>query len=400
MIAVLFNRCGPYHNARLKALSEVAKITVIEFSTFDNTYSWDIVKPDSSYPTITLFEESNIDCLPIGIISKQIDYTLKKIKPTVVAIPGWSSPASLAALAWCKKNRTPTILMSDSTEHDEPRQKWKEWIKSHVVRMFSSALVAGSKHAEYVEKLGMQPNSVFTGYDVVDNAYFQQQADKVQINAKKNRIEQKLPSKYFLASNRFIKKKNISFLIDAYAIYRSVMGKDAWDLVLLGDGPLMMVIRQQVAKLGLTSFIHFPGFKQYDDLPKYYGLASAFILASTSEQWGLVVNEAMACGLPVAVSSCCGCAPDLVQEGLNGFVFDPYDLESLANLMLKLSDNECDLTSMGRHSQSIISSFTPLSFAEGIIRAADAATKSLNFHYGCWDRFILFALSRRKNNTY
>ena len=80
-----------------------------------------------------------------------------------------------------------------------------------------------------------------------------------------------------------------------------------------------------------------PGFKQYDELPIYYGLAGAFIHASTTEQWGLVVNEAMAAGLPVIVSERCGCAPDLVENGRNGFTFDPYDVDALTHLMLKMA---------------------------------------------------------------
>ena len=76
-----------------------------------------------------------------------------------------------------------------------------------------------------------------------------------------------------------------------------------------------------------------PGFKQYPELPLYYGLAGAFVLPSLTEPWGLVVNEAMAAGLPVVVSDRCGCASDLVRPGENGFAFDPCDIEQLAALL-------------------------------------------------------------------
>ena len=87
----------------------------------------------------------------------------------------------------------------------------------------------------------------------------------------------------------------------------------------------------------LAGDVILAGFKQYDELPAYYGLASAFVHASTTEQWGLVVNEAMASGLPVLVSDRCGCAPDLVEDGVNGFTFDPYDVEALAGLMQRVA---------------------------------------------------------------
>jgi 1,2-diacylglycerol 3-alpha-glucosyltransferase len=107
--------------------------------------------------------------------------------------------------------------------------------------------------------------------------------------------------------------------------------------VLLGDGPLKETLFHQVARMGLTDRVRFPGFKQYDELPIFYGLASAFIHASSSEQWGLVVNEAMASRLPVLVSERCGCAPDLVQNGVNGFTFDPFDIKNITDRMLQLS---------------------------------------------------------------
>jgi glycosyltransferase involved in cell wall biosynthesis len=90
--------------------------------------------------------------------------------------------------------------------------------------------------------------------------------------------------------------------------------------------------RQQ---LGLEAHVLFPGPKGYAELPYYYGLAEAFIHASTTEQWGLVVNEAMAAGLPVLVSERCGCAPDLVVPGFNGLLFSPEDVKGAAKVMVK-----------------------------------------------------------------
>ena len=107
--------------------------------------------------------------------------------------------------------------------------------------------------------------------------------------------------------------------------------------MILGDGHLRPQLTRRVEQLGIAEDVLLPGFKQYDELPAWYGLAGAFVLASTTEQWGLVVNEAMASGLPVLVSERCGCAPDLVEDGVNGFTFDPYDVEGLAGLMQRVA---------------------------------------------------------------
>ena len=97
-----------------------------------------------------------------------------------------------------------------------------------------------------------------------------------------------------------------------------------------------------------------PGFKQYLELPLSYGLAQAFILASTTEQWGLVVNEAMASGLPVLVSDCYGCARDRVQHGVNGYTVEPRDVRALTGLMVRLAENEDRRRAMGEASASLI----------------------------------------------
>jgi len=161
--------------------------------------------------------------------------------------------------------------------------------------------------------------------------------------------------------------------VEAYRQYRKRYS-DPWDLVICGSGPQARELQAAAAEV---SGIHFPGFKQLDELPVYYGLASAFILASSHfEQWGLVVNEAMAAGLPVLVSRACGCAPNLVKEGVNGFTFDPYDVGGLAGLMVRMSSGELNLKAMGEASQVIIAGWTPEVFGENLLRAVDAARGS------------------------
>jgi glycosyltransferase involved in cell wall biosynthesis len=99
-------------------------------------------------------------------------------------------------------------------------------------------------------------------------------------------------------------------------------------------------------------------------------LAGAFVHASLVEQWGLVVNEALAAGLPVLVSSRCGCVPELVRDR-NGFVFEPLDIDGLARLMVRISGQ--DLQAMGQASQQIVAEWSPDRFAEGMLSAARAA---------------------------
>src|SRR5262249_41623475 len=161
----------------------------------------------------------------------------------------------------------------------------------------------------------------------------------------------------------------------ADARYRWIAGAEAWSLVVIGDGALRDRLLELRAELGLESHVLFPGSMRYEALPAYYGLASAFVHASTTEQWGLVVNEAMAAGLPVLVSDRCGCAPDLVTDGFNGWRFYPENEASIAQAMARIATESCDPRAMGRNSREIVARWTLAHFAEGLSRALDVALR-------------------------
>ncbi len=249
------------------------------------------------------------------------------------------------------------------------------WIKGKLVGLFSSALVAGTRASDYLIRLGMPAGQIFFGYDVVDNAYFGSRAEAIRADADKIREHFDLPQNYFMASARFVEKKNLSRLLEAFALYR-LHSKTSWSLVLLGDGPLRSDLFAQVDALGLRDEVVMPGFKQITDLPAYYALAGAFVLPSLEEPWGLVVNEAMASGLPVLVSSRCGCAPELVRDGVNGFTFDPQNVGEMARYMLRVSSPEFPRSAFGKNSGEIVAEWGPERFAQELSKAVEAALKT------------------------
>lgn len=270
---------------------------------------------------------------------------------------------------------------------------WKEWVKSRIVGLCSTAIVGGRPHIDYVVKLGLAREGIFRGYDVIDNDYFETRADSIRLQRNRFRAEFDLPERFILASSRFIEKKNLFRLIDAYAGYVARKSIDPWSLIIIGDGPLRSALETYIVDAGLSKFVRLPGFKQYDELPVYYALGSVFVHASTSEQWGLVVNEAMAAGLPVMVSERCGCALDLVENGRNGYTFDPYDAEALARLMLHVSSDDCDREAMGWASREIIGRWTPETFSAGLTKAVEHAMAAPRPRANLLDKSILWALA-------
>jgi 1,2-diacylglycerol 3-alpha-glucosyltransferase len=298
---------------------------------------------------------------------------LNQDQPEAVAIPGYRGWPSYAALTWCKLNSRIAVLLSESQRQDFQRSPVKEWFKRRLVKQFDAALVGGAPHVEYALELGLSREVIFTGYDVVDNLFWERMAAAARQNRDECSRRLGLPAEFFLASCRFIPKKNLEGLITAYARYVTGAGEAPWHLVICGSGPLDLRIRSMVDQLGLQDKIHLPGYQDSENMAIFYGMASAFVHASSyAEQWGLVVNEAMASGLPVLVSRVCGCAPELVREGINGFTFDPFDLEGLARLMLTMSSGEVDLKAMRQESKKIIANFTPEIFANNLLQAVKA----------------------------
>ena len=372
-IAYLCNRLGPYHFAQLNAAQRYADILALEYSREDLVYAWDPVEDVSDFCRLTLFRGTPIRDLTVAAVNGAMWKALEQGQPDVVAMMGWNTPSSLAALKWCAESHTPAFMMSDSQECDRPRTLWKESIKRRIVRLTTAGFVGGLSHADYLKSLGMAEQRIVPGCDVVDNRYFEAGARAAQEKAAAVRRQLSLPDKYFLASARFIPEKNLPNLLRSYAAYLHSTRNDPWHLVLLGDGELRDQLVKTRDDLGLSGMVIFPGFIQYQELPLYYGLAQTFVLASISETWGLVVNEAMASGLPVLVSSRCGCVRDLVRHGENGFIFEPNDIEALSKHFAFMASDACPRGAMGDASQRIIRDWDLDLFARNLVQAAELA---------------------------
>jgi len=402
-VAVVFHHIGPYHHARLNAAAEKLSVTGIEWSAKGHD-AWGVAATPARYHKVSLFPEATNHSPGKAELRCAFWSALDQTNPDVVAVNGWNNFGSLIAARCCVRRGIPMVVMSESSRQDEPRTRWKETIKRRIVGLYSAALVGGQRHVEYLVELGMPRERIFTGYDVVDNNYFRQKAEEVRSQRSEVRQKRALPENYFLASARFVEKKNLPKLIRAYAEYRRGSeirsqksevsnNKAPWDLIVLGDGPLKTDLCRLISDLRLNEHVHLPGFKPYDELPVYYASAKAVVHASTAEQWGLVVNEAIASGLPVIVSDRCGCAPELVNG--NGFTFDPTNEDELTARLLEmasLSDEE--RKHLGDNSFRIASNFGPDRFGEGLERAASVAMGVPQKRFGVMDRALLLVTAR------
>ena len=270
-LAVLFHRFGPYHLARLEAAGARADLTAIELCAVDRTYAWSrcpgrrTSRASRCFATRTSIRRTDV--------GRAVRAALAAADPDVARDPGVVAPRGARGAALVSAQTAPRG--ADVRKHDcaTSRRRAREAIKRLVVRLFGSALVGGIPHREYACALGLAPGAVFDGYDVVDNDHFARGARQARIGRERWRARLGLPARFFLASARFVAKKNLLRLLEAYAGYRRRAGADAWHLVLLGDGELRGEIERRIAGADLAGAVVLPGFRQYDELPACYGLA-------------------------------------------------------------------------------------------------------------------------------
>ena len=181
-----------------------------------------------------------------------------------------------------------------------------------------------------------------------------------------------LPEEYFLFVGRLAEEKNVTGLIKAWLDYRAQGG--AWSLVLAGDGPERKAVEDLLAGSAHRDEVFLLGHKSSRELIPLFAFARCFVLPSTREPWGLVVNEAMAACLPLIVSTRCGCAEDLVVEGENGFLFDPGDQNALVSCLLRTEAlPEGERQRRGLSSAAKVSVYSPQNFGQEIVRISDWA---------------------------
>lgn len=283
---------------------------------------------------------------------------IQRFKPDVVNITGYYDLAFWVVLFYCKLNGIKTILSNESTAGDHQRKGFKEKLKAFFVRQFDGFFNFGTLSAKYMTELGARPHQLLVNKNCVDNQSIRSIYKNAYLNREQSQINQNLHRHNFIFVGRLIPFKNLPVLMEAFQEALAQTKARNWGLILLGDGEQKVELEKIVSENGFKqiSFLPSVGWKE---VPTYLALADVLVLPSYSEPWGLVVNEAMACGMPVIVSERCGCAPDLVQNQRNGIIINPYSGKELANALASFMDGSYSIHDMGRVSEKIIEEYTP-----------------------------------------
>jgi L-malate glycosyltransferase len=345
-IAMLWSQFAAYHMDRCDAvalrLDGRAEVLAVEVASASQTYAWEPSGELSAARKLTLFPGQSYES--IGSLRRLVAQfrALWRCRMVCIGIP-YTSPeiVVLSWLLWLCGVRV--VLMSESKFDDFPRNLFVEFIKRLALSPYCAAIVGGRRHIAYMHFLEFRRRLVLPGYDCVS-------IDRVRRQAGNTRVAHS--TRYFVFVGRFISKKNLHALIEAYAIYAKKAQEEARKLVLTGSGEVESELKQRASQLGLTDKIEFRGFLSAEQVSGVLAGALALVLVSTVEQWGLVVNEALAVGLPVIVSEPVGSRDALVRNLVNGFVNEANSLEGFAHAMRLMAGDEAHWHELSSGSQA------------------------------------------------
>jgi glycosyltransferase involved in cell wall biosynthesis len=303
------------------------------------------------------------------LLNQGVAASLQRLQPGVILCGGYNYLASWQAAYWARRMRVPFLLWVESTSADQRRGHASvEALKRHFLRLCTGFVVAGLSSRQYMRQFGIADRLIFMAPDAVDNEFFRKGAEAARGNSRALREQLRLPPRYFLNVGRLIAVKGVFDLLEAYAKLEAQLRENV-SLVFVGDGVAKPELEARARQIA-PGHVDFRGFLQRDDLPAVYALAETLVFPTHSDPWGLVVNEAMACGLPVIATDVAGCTPDLVLDSVTGWVVPANNPARLAEALSRVSTHPDQATQMGRQAARKIDDHSPAACANGMAEAA------------------------------
>ena len=409
-IGILASHPIQYHAPWFRELSRKADLEVFYAARlvaeeqgvgFGSAFEWDIdllsgyrhkfLRNEAARPSIHRF---------FGCDTPEIRNIVKYGRFDAFIVSGWNLRCYWQAVRACRRYKVPVLVRGDSqllTSRSRLKRRVKEVIYPRLLRQFDGFLVVGRRNSEYLRYYGVSTGQMFFVPHCVNNEWFARQAEEIR-NSKLPayaqgsgvagrsgiRTQWKIPEDAFcvLFCGKFIPKKRPMDLVKAVQLMtdNSITNNHLPTIHLLfaGSGELGAQLRERCCvvfdaestQVSINKELitdnrkpraSFAGFLNQTEISKAYVAADCLVLPSGGgETWGLVVNEAMACGLPAIVSDAVGCAPDLIVEGETGFTFPFGNASALADRLAKLSQLRTNRFDFATRVRAKIRDFSPL----------------------------------------
>jgi glycosyltransferase involved in cell wall biosynthesis len=383
-VALLISIPAPYRIPVYRDLAETPGWTLRIFasaeSEFDRSWQVDAKDLDIVTPRSLAIRQRVSDRgigvrrvvtrhLPIGLFS-----ALCHFRPDVV-IGGELGLRSLVALAYARLMGTPLVIWSyharaAANRVGRLRRAWRRWLLARA----DAVVGMGVQTREVLEALGVPASRLFDAPNAHDCDTWERARARLDpaLHGTTLRVGLGCRSRIALVVGRLVPSKGITPLLEAWETLPDDL-RDEWTLLFVGSGPCEAEIDRARARHSAGAILRVPSV-QPEEVVDFYAAADLLVFPTLWEPWGLVVNEALACGIPVLCSQLAGCADDLIETGRNGWCFDPTRPEEFLDaLVTALSDD--DLRGLGEAGRRMIEAFGPERMAKGLRDAVDHARR-------------------------
>lgn len=272
----------------------------------------------------------------------------------LVILHGYHRPEHWAMLISCMLLGRKRAVWVDSTAFDRQKSRIKETAKRFFFRHCDGFFCYGVRSKEYVESYGVDSSKIFYRCQA---AALPHDYDAAQVRAHYRDLQvDEATTPRFVYIGRLSAEKGLFDLVDAFAVLQKKLPNAVLDIV--GSGFIERELKEHVNKLDIAGAVQFLGTKSTEEIGQQLMRSSAMILPSTSEPWGLVVNEALSYGCPVVVSDVCGCVPELVLEGNTGFTYPCGDVPALTSAMISVAAMSRDRATVASRCLDVIAQYT------------------------------------------
>ncbi|MCI0468178.1 MAG: glycosyltransferase [Beijerinckiaceae bacterium] len=336
-LVFVWEKFAPIHVDRCDAVARAAgngrRVVGIELASQDRHYDW-LPEASTKFGKTTLFFNTTVSSLPLAKTAFKLIRECWRNRPADFFFCHYELAFVFFAALILRITGNRVFIMNDSKFDDRKRYLWREVMKSVLLIPYNGSIASGRRAEDYFRFLGIPEKGIRLFYDTLSTERIRRLGAVAQAPG-----GTPFESRHFTVVARMVPKKNISMVIEAFALYRAQSAMPR-QLQLCGSGPLEAQLRSEAAARGLEESVIFRGVLQMEDVCKTLGTTLALLLPSTEEQFGNVVIEAQALGLPVILSDNCGARDMLVRGGVNGFVIEPDNPAGLAFFMGLLDRDE------------------------------------------------------------
>ncbi|HEX4847216.1 MAG TPA: glycosyltransferase [Novosphingobium sp.] len=344
-IALIWSQFTDTHVDRCDAVADRfsgrAEILAVEVATTSTLYAqFSPGREMGAARKVTLFPGQSFDA--ISRWRRLWKCLLAVRKARVVCLGVSYGEWDFLLLCWLLRLAGKRVILTSCSKFDDfPRRAWFELVKAAALSCFEGVLTSGGRGRDYFRFLGFRRRPIVTGYNSLALDRIRAQVASAVRGAAPDFVRRD-----FVFVGRFIDKKDLSVLIEAFARYLELEPASQRRLVLIGGGPMERELREQAARQVPDGRVEFPGFLEGAELYGRVAQGLCLVLVSCSEQWGLVINEAMALGQPIIASRAPGARDILVRNLINGFVLELGSVEGIARAMQRMGADEAAWAAM------------------------------------------------------